>query len=120
MLRPHHVITKQDLLVTATDGFQLAATCYQSQETKSIPILINSGIAIRRWFYDDFARFLAQHGFTVYTYDYRGIGDSRPASLRKFEAFAHEWGEKDTAGMIEYITAQQAERVVAIGHSMGG
>src|SRR4051812_16768139 len=69
--------------VGAVDGVSLAATLYEADTTSLNAdrpvVLVSSAAAVRRPFYDRFARFLADDGFTVLTYDYRGIGDSRPS-----------------------------------------
>ena len=109
--------------VPAVDGVPLAATLYEPLEASlDRPIvLVNSATAVRRTFYDRFARYLADDGFTVVTYDYRGIGDSRPARLRGFRAHVRDWGEKDLAGMLDWIDARFRDRpLVVIGHSLGG
>jgi predicted alpha/beta hydrolase len=55
------------------------------------------------------------------TYDYRGIGESRPVTLNKFKAFMHEWGEKDMAGVINWISENYpGAAIFAVGHSVAG
>lgn len=110
------------ITVQATDGVPLAATLYEPPEASDRPvILVSSATAVRRTFYDRFARYLADDAFTVVTYDYRGIGDSRPARLRGFEAHIRDWGEKDLAGMLDWIDTRFPDRDVAmVGHSLGG
>ncbi|HSN85584.1 MAG TPA: alpha/beta fold hydrolase, partial [Thermoanaerobaculia bacterium] len=84
-------------------------------------VLINSATAVRRGYYDAFARFLAHRGFSVVTYDYRGIGGSRPKSLARFRAGLWEWAEKDQAGAIDWVSQHlRPRRLLAIGHSVGG
>jgi predicted alpha/beta hydrolase len=108
--------------VRTSDGVPLAATLYEPPAASDRPVvLVSSATAVKRTFYDRFARYLAGEGFTVVTYDYRGIGDSRPARLRGFHARLRDWGEKDLTAMLEWIDARFADRrVVAIGHSLGG
>ena len=52
---------------------------------------------------DPFACFLQRQGFGVVTFDYRGIGDSRPPSLKGCSAQMHEWGQQDIAGVLHWI-----------------
>jgi predicted alpha/beta hydrolase len=106
--------------IPSKDNFKLAGTLYQAERNQSA-VMINSGTGILRRYYDGFARFLCEHGFTVVTYDYRGIGDSRPATLRGFSATMHEWGQKDMSGVIDWITSKiQPPKLFIIGHSAGG
>jgi len=83
--------------------------------------LINAGAGISSVYYDRFAAFLADSGVPTLLYDYRGIGRSRPNSLRGFGASVEEWGSKDCAAALEWLRARfpGAKRIV-IGHSVGG
>ena len=115
--------TKKDINVTTADHFQLDATFYFSSETeKSAPvILICSATGVKRRYYAEYARYLVGEGFSVITFDYRGIGDSRPSTLNKFQAFMHEWGEKDIDAMIGWIEQNYPGRkIFAVVHSVGG
>ncbi len=49
--------------------------------TRSVEI-INAATSVRCRYYFRFATYLAMHGFDVFVYDYRGIGESRPATRR--------------------------------------
>lgn len=112
-------------MIPARDGFDLAATIYQPQTTEDQPsetvVIINSAMAVPRRFYRYLATYLAQSGFTVVTYDYRGLGESRPASLRGFEATATDWALLDMAGVVDWVhTTFEPQQLIHIGHSFGG
>lgn len=113
------------LRLPARDGFKLAATLYEPRGRgewgHETLVLISSATAVPRSYYDGFARFLAGRGFAVLTYDYRGIGESRPRSLRGFRAAMHRWGEEDLAGAIDWACHHvQPARLLSVGHSVGG
>lgn len=112
-----------ELELPARDGFALACRLWalpRSRFVKNVA-LINSGAGIPSNFYDRFAAFLAQNGVPTLIYDYRGIGRSRPRSLRGFHASVEEWGSKDCAAVLDWLTNRfpGAERIV-VGHSVGG
>src|SRR5258708_34295879 len=65
-----------DLMLPARDGVKLAATLFEPAMPNGMAILLNSGTGIPRRFYGAFAQHLADRGFAVLTYDYRGIGES--------------------------------------------
>src|SRR5690349_25166291 len=71
-------VFSDDITVPATDGYPLAGTLYLPRGTKRHAVLINSAAAVPRKLYRGFAGYLARRGCAVLTYDYRGIGDSRP------------------------------------------
>jgi len=107
--------------VRASDGYPLAATRFSPAAPSGGAILVGSGTAVRRTFYGRFARFLAARGHPVVTFDYRGIGDSRPPRLRGFPARLRDWGEQDLAAMIEWTSRYDpGDRIILVGHSMGG
>ena len=111
------------LRLPALDGFELAATLYEpAAATDPRPVvLINSATAVRRGYYDGYARSLTDRGFTVVTYDYRGIGGSRPRRLAGFRACMRQWGELDLAGVLDWIAGHlQPRRLLVVGHSVGG
>lgn len=106
--------------IPGQDNFQLAGTLYESAPSRQV-VIINTGTGILRRYYDGFAQYLCENGFTVVTYDYRGIGGSKPQSLRGLAVTMHEWGQKDIASVIDW--AQQRLRptkLFMIGHSAGG
>lgn len=111
------------LVVTAADGFPLAATLWLP-DTGNPPtrvVVVNAGAGIPARYYDRFAAWLADRGLPTLTYDYRGIGRSRPARLRGFEATVEMWGSKDCAAMLDAMAARfPAARLAVLGHSIGG
>ncbi len=108
------------ITIAAEDDYPLAATLYKKADATKLAI-VNSATAVPRRFYDDYARFLAEHGFAVVTYDYRGIGDSRPpGSLRSFSARARDWALWDMSAVLDWATAELADHAYFVGHSYGG
>ena len=106
--------------MAACDGFSLAATLYRGKADDTV-VLINSATAVPRRFYQRFAEWLQSLGWTAVTYDYRGIGDSRPGSLRGFEARMRDWALLDMTAMVDWVSRDlAARRLFVIGHSFGG
>ncbi len=109
-----------DLRVSARDGYELAATLFQASGGDTV-VLINSATAVPRRFYRRFAAFIQNQGWSAVTYDYRGIGDSRPASLRGFHATMRDWAFLDMSGVVDWVDRELSPaRLFAIGHSFGG
>lgn len=119
---PQAMIKTEALSIPARDGFALAATRYEPAANPSeTAVIINAATAVPQRYYRAFATFLAEQGYTALTYDYRGIGGSRPASLRGFPARARDWALLDMAGVIDWAQiAIKPRRLFAIGHSYGG
>ena len=112
-----------DFELRARDGFPLGCRLWALPGGQSVrsAALINSGAGIPSGFYDRFAAFLGQNGIPTLVYDYRGISRSRPASLRGFNASVEDWGSKDCAAVLDWLSDRfpGAKRIV-VGHSVGG
>jgi predicted alpha/beta hydrolase len=110
-----------DLTIPATDGYPLAATLIEPISPNGRVALIGSAMGVKRGFYTKYAAFLAAQGFTVLTYDYRGIGGSLQPPLRNLKAQLWQWGEQDLGGMIAWVDQRYpSSKLFVVGHSMGG
>jgi len=114
------------VLVRTTDRYSLMVNCYEPFAKGGVEhgvehvVIINSGAGIPQTFYGPFSAWLADHGFCVLTYDYRGIGGSRGASIKGFKATIQDWGSKDCAATIAYAsTIYPAKKLYVLGHSIG-
>ncbi|MCO5734476.1 alpha/beta fold hydrolase [Rhizobium sp. SSA_523] len=107
----------------ATDGYALGGFlwCREQLSDQRPTVIITCATSVRSRYYARFAAYLFQNGFNVLTYDYRGIGESRPQSLRGFAADWIDWGEKDLEGALRYVeTRFPGAPVSVVGHSIGG
>ena len=106
-----------------TDGKNLYATCFAPGDGHELPLVavINPGAGIPSTYYRRFAEGLADRGIVAITYDYRGIGPSRPAKLRGYGATIKDWGEFDAPAALSWAREHYPDRQRAvIGHSVGG
>lgn len=111
--------------VTTADQFDLHATTFGDPHTARAGVLIVSAMGVEQHYYAAFAQWLAAQGFWVVTFDYRGMGASRPAqfrrSLRGFEADVLTWAQRDCAAMVDYAAGHLGGRpLLWVGHSLGG
>lgn len=59
-------------------------------------------------------------GIPTLTYDYRGIGLSKPKHLRGFQASIEDWSEFDCSAAIDWLHQRSmAKQVFGVGHSVG-
>lgn len=110
----------KQISIPAADGFPIAATVFG--ESNSGPVaMISSGTGVPQLFYQKFAQYLARHGFTVVTYDYRGIGQSRIAPIRSHTGTMRQWAQLDAQAVSEWLAQTHPQRpLCALGHSFGG
>jgi len=114
-------VSTADVAIPAVDGFPLAGTLFMPRGVPEHAVLINSGAAIPRRIYRGFAGHLAQQGCAVLTYDYRGIGGSRPRSLKGFKASMADWATLDITGAVNWMRQRYATMPLRyVGHSFGG
>jgi len=116
-------VTELAVEFCALDGTRLAGTIFQSPGLESFArvAVFNCGGGVAARVYRHFARYLASCGIPVLTYDYRGIGRSRPAKLRGFPASIEDWSEHDCGGAIAWLRKQYPDsKIVGIAHSIGG
>ncbi len=111
-----------DIKLQAADGFTLAATLFLPRRAKrKQAILINSAAAVPRKIYKGFASYLAGRGAAVLTYDYRGIGGSRPKSLKGFPAKMSDWARLDATAAVDWMRTRYKDQPLnVVGHSFGG
>jgi predicted alpha/beta hydrolase len=111
-------IRSETLPLLALDDYPLAATRYHAEQPRA-QLLIAGATGVPQGFYRRFAEYAASRGFNTLTLDYRGIGQSRPASLRGFEMEYLDWAHLDLAAAVDQH--QHAERpLFMVGHSFGG
>lgn len=107
---------------TATDGFPLEGRVFTSSHESSKVLLINPAVAVPQRYYAPFADYMSKQGYTIYTYDYRGIGASKKQkSLKGFEANMQDWATKDLSGVLSFIQKNHSSSsIYVLGHSFGG
>jgi len=113
----------QEIEITTADDYSLAAKWFTANtELKNNKVLIiNSATSVAQGMYQHYALFMADKGYEVITYDYRGIAASRPKTLRGFKASFTIWGQKDFAAVLSYCQHRfSRHKTLVIGHSIGG
>lgn len=111
--------------IPAADGFPLQAQIWsndwRSGSRLAPVVIINPATSVLSRYYRRFAEFLHSHGFNVITYDYRGIGGSRPEKMRGFEATWLDWGSKDFEGVLRFAGVRfRGSPIQIVAHSVGG
>ena len=121
--RPADGVRVEDHAVPAADGFLLQATTFEpaGPGEPRRAVLINSATAVKRSYYRRYATFLAEEGLAVVSYDYRGVGGSRPPGPLRLRAGMRDWAQKDAAGLADWAARRWPDaKLSLIGHSFGG
>ncbi len=108
--------------IPATDGLPLAASVFRCQLRDRLGTLIIAGaVGNLRRNYEEYAAYMATHGWNAVLFDYRGIGGSKTSWEEAAPFTMRDWGEKDVAGVIDWTRSQlQPPRLILVGHSIGG
>lgn len=111
----------KDIRIAVRDGTELACTIFLAKIDYARVVIINSATGVPRQFYRQFALVLSEAGYTVITYDYRGISESRPKKLRGYSVSIKDWVCQDMAGIVDWVKEKRRpERIFMLGHSVGG
>ena len=111
----------ESIAIETSDGVHLGATLFRPRGTARRAIAIQGATGVKQTYYAGFAAYLAERGFGVVTYDYRGIGRSKPATLKGYGATMRDWAERDVPAAFDFLEhALPQARLMAIGHSFGG
>jgi predicted alpha/beta hydrolase len=122
------VVEVKYLSFQAADGVQLKASLFKPAddvlgrlEGQVVSVLINSATGAPRFYYERFASFLAEQGFIVLTYDYRGLFDSAQTPELNALASMRDWGELDTQAALKFLLSESPDaKLTFVGHSIGG
>jgi predicted alpha/beta hydrolase len=105
--------------LTARDGYRLGATLFQPAASNGRAAMIMAATGVPQQYYAKFAAFLAERGFTVLTFDYRGVGRSLHGPLRAVKARMRDWALLDGACAFDFLESTN-QKLFVVGHSFGG
>jgi predicted alpha/beta hydrolase len=113
-------VTPENVTLVCPDGQQLAATLYRPQQSNGLSLQINAATGVPRGYYNAFAGFQAARGFTVLTYDYRGIGGSAHTPGAP-EPRMLDWAQQDVNAAAAWLAQHfPALTPTLVCHSFGG
>ncbi|MDN3605503.1 alpha/beta hydrolase family protein [Kaistella yonginensis] len=110
----------KELTLKTPDQFPLAVKIFEPITSNGKLLLINSATGVKQQIYFSFAKYMAENGFTVLTYDYRGIGESKPKKMKGFVATMRIWGAIDFKTLTDFIQKDYPDYTkFCLGHSVG-
>ncbi|MGE0497543.1 MAG: alpha/beta fold hydrolase [Ramlibacter sp.] len=112
-------VTASPIALTTRDGYRLTALRYAAQGPLRGHLIVAGATGTPQLFYKAFAEYASTQGYTVLTLDYRGIGLSRPGSLRGFRMAYLDWARQDLAAAVDHM-ARDDVPLFMVGHSFGG
>jgi predicted alpha/beta hydrolase len=108
--------------IVCSDGVALSAILLVPENQAKAVVQLNSATATPKEYYLAFAQYLAENGFVVCVFDYRGVCESTPAGgLRGCTYDYLMWGQLDMPAVLDYLDALFPDLPKLImGHSVGG
>lgn len=113
--------------VKTQDDLELSVTMYKPQQNNDVKLdlnrvaIINCAMGRTQKKYQSFAQFIASQGWVVLTYDYRGMGQSKPEMIKGYQAELIDWGRVDTTAIVQWAHDHlHPSQLVIFGHSIGG
>lgn len=97
----------------------LALRVYEPAGAARASVVIGGAMGVRQSFYEAFARWMAQQGFRVTTFDYRGHGDSLHGAMRDVNADLFDWAQDYEAVISAAKAALPMQPLYLLGHSLG-
>lgn len=116
----------QPIEFEAADGYRLSGFAWRHRtpridDTPRPVVVINPATSVRCRYYFRFAAYLHRYGYDALLYDYRGIGESRPARLATLAASWLDWGELDCEAALRYALREfPGQPIDVVAHSIGG
>jgi predicted alpha/beta hydrolase len=104
-------------------GGTLALRVWEPVGETVASVVIGGAMGVPQSYYAAYAGWLATQGYRVWTFDYRGHGDSRPATpghtLRGYQADLQDW-VRDYEAVVALAQSEAPQRpLYLIGHSLG-
>ncbi|MBV8619593.1 MAG: alpha/beta fold hydrolase [Curvibacter sp.] len=110
----------EELLV---DTARLALRVYEPAGPARANLVLGAAMGVRQDYYGAFAQWLAEQGYRVTSFDYRGMGESRSAGLRQglrgFKADLLDWAHDYEAVVAHAAAAAPGLPLYLLGHSLG-
>ncbi len=102
------------------DGNSIELTLHPPVGEPRAVVQINPATAVTERMYFAFARFLAENGFAVITYNYRGVGRNGPHPKDVSAGFT-TWADNDVEAIAGWVSERYPGLAhLAVGHSFGG
>lgn len=109
----------KDITIRARDGYQMSVRVFDCEDPKAVIMFIH-GMEENKDRYDDFARFLQEHRYTVLTYDMRGHGKNAPLLSHIADKEGDRLLAEDVLVLTRWLKKQYPDKnLYLFAHSMG-
>src|SRR5512144_1624099 len=107
--------------IRTIDGTWIWISSFGPEFSNGKIIVVGPGVGLTQEYYYLFADYLQEQGFTVITFDFRGVGQSAPQKLNGYEANVHQWAAHDINAVLLYARQHfPGKEIIYIGHCISG
>jgi len=109
-------------LIETEDGFKITVLTIKPSYSKPKAVIqFLSGTVTKKEYYLKLATYLTEQNYIVVLFDYRGVGESKPKTLKGFDMSIADWGRYDSVAVTDWIRSKYSTLSIhLIAHSMGG
>lgn len=106
--------------IPCSNGHKVEVTIHDATAPARAVVQINPATGVTERMYYPFAQYLASNGFTVITYNYRGVSRKGPHP-KTVQAGFISWADNDIEAVTHWVSGQyNGVPHLAVGHSFGG
>jgi predicted alpha/beta hydrolase len=114
----------EQIKIAVTGGDDVIAHAFPAapESKRARSVIVGPATAVAQTYYFKFCQYLADHGFDVLTFDYRGVGQSRIGAIGNYAGIGFsDWATQDYPAVIEHMhTLHPGQPLYIVGHSVGG
>jgi len=116
------MVNQNEVSIKTSDGVTISAVIFTPATERPVGVaIVANGVGLIQERYSEYASYLASIGWTVLTFDYRGIGQSSLPEDLQSSSRLRDWGQYDLAACIDWASVQlSAKRIILVAHSVGG
>lgn len=106
--------------IVTKDGYKLNAQLFENINARAT-VVLSIGTASKTNFYVKFAEFIANSGYNVVLWNYRGFGESKNRSIKNSDIKYSDFGVYDIPSVIDAAKSKFPNSpLFYVGHSAGG
>lgn len=110
----------KEIILNTEDNCSITVYLFSPEKSNGKLLLINAATGVKQQVYFSFAKYFAEQGYIAITYDYRGIGLSKPKNMKGFKASMRIWGTLDYKAVTDFIIKNFPDyQKICVGHSVG-
>jgi predicted alpha/beta hydrolase len=114
----------QKIEISVQENDLIAATIFPASNEKKLnrSVIVGPAAAVSQTYYQDFCEYLAEAGYDVMSFDFRGVGQSKTRNIREYRDIGFlAWAEHDYPAVVNAVLEKLPNQpLYIVGHSVGG